>query len=108
MSTPTSLVFKSATTLLAIAVCAACTSQVHERSAAADVFVPCWGDAPPRMRHVDWALSQRGLALDLPAREQMLRAAQRICATGAAHADFALRSGSSPADEGWLSHAGGP
>ena len=91
MSTPTLSAFKSAAALLAMAACAACAPQVHERPASADVFVPCWGDAPPRMRHVDWALSQSGLVLNHAARERLLHSAQRVCATGAGHAEFVLQ-----------------
>ena len=99
MSTPTLSAFKSAAALLAMAACAACAPQVHERPASAEVFVPCWGDAPPRMRHVDWALSQSGLALNRAARERLLHSAQRICAAGAGHAEFALQPGTNAATD---------
>jgi len=92
MPNSTSSAFKSAAVLL-VPTCCACTPQVHERVVTADVFVPCWGDAPLRMRHVDWALGQSGLVLGRVARERLLRSAQRICAAGAGHAEFVLRPG---------------
>ena len=107
MSTPKLTAFRSAAVLLAVA-CSACAPQVRDRSAVADGVVPCWADAPPRMRHVDWALSQSGIALDRPAREQMLRVAQRVCAAGAAHADFVLQPGAPPMRDGLVTRAGLP
>lgn len=92
MLNSTSSAFKSTAVLLVLA-CCACTPQVHERVVTADVFVPCWGDTPLRMRHVDWALSQSSLVLNRTARERLLRSAQRICAAGAGHAEFVLQPG---------------